>query len=189
MTWTYRDNDASSKQRVRVTVTSRTRVVRGITARVVHDVARDGGQLVEDTYDWYAQDRGGTIWYLGEKTTEYEDGVPVSTAGSWEYGVDDAQAGVVIPANPKPGCRYRQEYYSGEAEDRGAILSTRESIQVPWGYFKAVLTTADTTPLEPRMLEHKFYAKDVGLVLAVGVSPHGSREELIDFDRSRRRDH
>jgi hypothetical protein len=182
-TWRYRETSAHSEAYVRVTVTHRTRLVRGIRARVVHDVVREDGRLVENTFDWYAQDSGGSVWYLGENTKEYEDGQVVSTAGSWEYGVDSAQAGILIPADPAPGCRYRQEQYAGEAEDRGAILSTRESVTVPAGSYDDVLTTADRTPLEPRVLEHKFYAKHVGPVLAVGVSPRAAREVLVRVRR------
>ncbi|MGI8675515.1 MAG: hypothetical protein ACR2JT_01095 [Nocardioidaceae bacterium] len=183
--WTYRETDGKSTQRVTIRVTDRTRMVRGIKARVVHDVVREHGDLVENTFDWYAQDSGGSIWYLGENTREYENGEVVSHEGAWEYGVDGAQAGILIPANPKPGCSYRQEYYEGEAEDAGQILSTKEDVKVRAGRYRDVLATGDSTPLTPWVLEHKFYAKGVGLVLAVGVSPDGAREELVKVSRPR----
>ncbi len=182
-TWKYRESTADSTSRVRVTVTHRTKRLNGVRARVVHDVVRGNGQLIENTYDYYAQDSGGSLWYLGENTKEYENGEVVSTEGSWEYGTDGAQAGILIPARLRPGCHYRQEQYAGEAEDRGAILSTRESVTVPAGTYRDVLTTSDSTPLEPRLLEHKFYAKHVGPVLAVAVSPHSERQVLLDINR------
>jgi hypothetical protein len=133
------------------------------------------------TDDWYAQDRAGNVWYLGEATTEYEDGKPVSTEGSFEAGVDGAEAGVIMPARPRPGLRYRQEYYKGDAEDRARIVSLREQAEVPAGHYRRVLMTRDVNPLEPRVLEFKFYARGVGPVLALSVSGGSDREELVRF--------
>ena len=98
-------------------------IAAGVEARVVHDVVTEAGEFVEVTDDWYAQDAAGNVWYLGEDTTEYENGKPVSTAGSFEAGVDGAEAGVIMPADPEPGMEYRQEYFAGEAEDQGSIIS------------------------------------------------------------------
>ena len=117
--WVYRETDGKGGvMKVVVTVTDRTKTIDGIAATVVHDVVSEDGKVVEDTFDWYAQDRWGNVWYLGEDTTEYEDG-KASTAGSWEAGVDGAQAGVILPGQPEVGQAYRQEYYAGEAEDAG----------------------------------------------------------------------
>ncbi|MET1008800.1 MAG: hypothetical protein ABWY96_01940, partial [Gaiellaceae bacterium] len=135
--------------------------------------------------DWYAQDTWGNVWYLGEDTKEFEDGKVVSAEGSWEAGVDGAEAGVVVPASPEIGLAYRQEYYEGEAEDAGEILSLDEQVEVPFGAFEDVVMTKDTTPLEPDVLEHKFYATGVGPVLAISLSGGGSREELITFEPGR----
>jgi hypothetical protein len=136
--------------------------------------------VIEDTFDWYAQDRWGNVWYLGEDTTEFEDGKPVTKAGSWEAGVDGAQPGILLPGDPQPGLAYRQEHYAGEAEDRAKVLSLDESVRVPYGSFDGALKTEDTTPLEPDVLEHKYYVKDVGPVLAVNASGEG-KEELLSF--------
>ena len=134
--WVYRETDGKGGiQKVVVTVTDQVKSILGIQATVVHDVVSEDGEVTEDTYDWYAQDRWGTIWYLGEDTTEYEDG-KTSTAGSWEAGVDGAQAGVILPGEPEVGLAYRQEYYAGEAEDAGEILSLDEQAQVPFGAFE-----------------------------------------------------
>lgn len=181
--WVYREVDEEGNElRVEVTVTDRTKKIAGIDAVVVHDVVTENGELKEDTFDWYAQDEDGNVWYLGEDTKEYEDGEVVSTKGSWEHGVDGAQAGVIMPADPKVGLIYRQEHYAGKAEDRGEILALDESVKVPFGSFDGALETEDTTPLEPKVLEHKFYAKGVGAVLTVDVSG-GGREELVSFSR------
>jgi hypothetical protein len=184
--WVYRETDPNGpEQRVEVTVTHRTKRVAGVEARVVHDVVTRRGAVVENTYDWYAQDRAGNVWYLGESTREYVNGKVASTAGSWEAGVDGAQAGVVMPADPRVGMSYRQEQYAGHAEDRARILSLDEQAEVPFGRFRGVLMTKDYTPLEPDVLEHKFYARGVGPVLVLSLSGGGGREELIRFHSPR----
>jgi len=185
--WVYRETDSEgAKARDVVTVTHRTKqVANGITARVVHDVVTEHRDLAEVTDDYYAQDRAGNIWYLGEATTVYANGKPKSTEGSWEAGVDGAQPGVIMPARPRAGMRYRQEYYKGHAEDRGRVMSLREMVEVPFGFFRPgrVVMTADTSPLEARVLEYKFYARGVGPALAVSVSGETDREELVRFRR------
>jgi hypothetical protein len=179
--WVYRETDGEgNRQRVVVTVTDRAKTILGIDATVVHDVVSEKGEVIEDTFDWYAEDRWGNIWYLGEDTKEFEDGKVVSTEGSWEAGVDGAEAGILVPGRPEVGMAYRQEYYAGEAEDEGKILSLDEQADVPFGSFDSVLMTEDTTPLEPDVLEHKYYAQGVGPVLALDISG-GGREELLTF--------
>ena len=179
--WIYRDGD----QRIAVTVTNETKLIAdGVTARVVRDTAVEGREIVEDTLDFYAQDRHGTIWYLGEDTAEFEHGRVKTNEGSFEAGVDGAQAGVIMPAHPKPGMRYRQEFYKGHAEDRGEVLSTREMAETPAGRFRKALLTKDTSPLEPSVLEYKLYAPGVGPVLTLGVSGESDREELLERDRA-----
>jgi hypothetical protein len=140
------------------------------------------GQVQEDTLDWYAQDAQGNIWYMGEDTKEYQSGNVVSTAGSWQAGVDGAQPGILLPANPKPGMAYRQEYLEGQAEDAAQVLSLSQRVRVPFGSFDRVLTTKDYTPLEPSVVEHKFYAQGVGPVLAITISGGSGREELLRFE-------
>ena len=180
--WVYRETDPTgSSQKITVTVTTHTKHILGIAATVVHDVATEKGHLVENTYDWYAQDTCGNVWYLGENTKEYENGKVVSTAGSWEAGVDGAQPGVVMPADRQVGQSYRQEYYAGEAEDNARILSLDEQAQVPFGHFRDVVLTRETTPIEPRVLEYKLYAQGIGVVLALSASGASDREELVHF--------
>jgi hypothetical protein len=186
--WVYEEIEGDGTvKKVVVTVTDKTKTIaNGIEAVVVHDVVTEEGVPVEVTDDWYAQDAGGNIWYLGEDTTEYENGKPVSNEGSFEAGVDGAEPGVAVPAEPQPGMSYRQEYYAGEAEDLGEVVLIGQQVEVPAGHYEDVVMTRDTNPLEPKVLEFKFYAPDVGPVLALGVSGGGGREQLVRFEPGRR---
>lgn len=181
--WVYSETDSEgAEQRVVVTVTDRTKeIANGIEARVVHDAVTEDGVPTEVTDDWYAQDAEGNLWYMGEDTTEYENGKPASTSGSFEAGVDGAQPGIIMPADPEVGQTYRQEYYEGEAEDEGAIVKVDAQAEVPFGHFAPVVMTQDTNPLEPKVLEFKFYAEGVGPVLADSVSGGSDREELLSY--------
>jgi hypothetical protein len=183
--WTYRETDGEGGEaKVVVIVTNLTRkMANGVTARVVRDTVTEDGQIVEDTNDWYAQDAEGNIWYLGEDTAEFEEGKVSSRAGSFEAGVDGALPGIAIPAAPQPGMEYRQEFYEGEAEDSGRVLSTDELAQVPAGHYRDALLTKDFTPLEPDVLEYKLYAKGVGPVLTLTASGGAGREELLVMDQ------
>jgi hypothetical protein len=179
----FRETDAQG-QRTRdvVRVTHRTkRVAAGIVGRVVRDTATQHGQVVEDTLDYYAQDAKGNVWYLGEDTTSYEHGKPVSKEGSWEAGVDGAEAGIAMLGHPKIGRRYRQEHYPGHAEDGARVLSRGEQVQVPAGHFSRVLLTKDFNPLKPKALEYKLYARGVGPVLELGISGDSDRAELMRY--------
>jgi hypothetical protein len=179
---TYRETTEDGEVvRVVVTATSVTReVANGITARVVRDTVTLDGEIIEDTLDWYAQDAAGTVWYLGEDTAEFEDGRLTTREGSFEAGVDGAEAGVIMPASPQVGMAYRQEYYEGEAEDHGEVLALGQQASVPAGRYDDLVKTADTTPLEPDVLEHKYYAEGVGVVLTVDKEA-GGREELLSI--------
>jgi hypothetical protein len=178
--WTYRETTEDGEVvQVVVTATSVTRkTANGVTARVVRDTVTLNGEIIEDTLDWYAQDKDGAVWYLGEDTAEFEDGKITTRKGSFEAGVDGAQAGVIMPASPEVGMAYRQEYYPDEAEDNGEVLALRQQASVPAGEYDDLLKTADTTPLEPDTLEHKYYARGVGLVLTIDQVA-GGREELL----------
>jgi len=181
--WVYNETDADGNEmQVEVTVTNDAKNILGISATVVHDVVTQNGSVKEDTLDWYAQDVHGNIWYLGEDTTEYENGVVVSTEGSWEAGVDGAQPGIVLPAEPAAGMTYRQEYYAGHAEDQARILSLDEHVDVPYGSFDGALQTEDSTPLDPDVLEHKYYVRGVGPVLVVDIGAGAGGEELVTFE-------
>jgi hypothetical protein len=184
--WVYRETDTTGTvERVVVEVTDRTRTIaNGVEARVVRDTVAEDGVPVEVTDDWYAQDSEGNIWYLGEATQEYVNGKPGTTKGSFEAGVDGAEAGIAMPAHPEPGIQYRQEYYAGEAEDTGAVVTVgEEQVEVPYGFFdEDVLMTRDLVPTEPRVQELKFYAPEVGPVLTIHTDGAGGRGELVSYE-------
>lgn len=185
--WVYEETDtAGTRQRVVVEVTNETKTIaNGVEARVILDTVTEGGVPVEVTEDWYAQDAAGNIWYLGEYVTNYENGAVVDHEGSFEAGVDGAEAGIAMPAQPVPGLSYRQEYYAGEAEDKAAVITVgEEQVQVPYGFFaKGVLMTRDLVPTEPKVQELKFYAPGVGPLLSVHLDGEGGRAELISFTK------
>jgi hypothetical protein len=187
--WVYRETDTEgTRQRVVVEVTNRTKAIaNGIEARVVRDTVTSSGQPVEVTDDWYAQDSAGNVWYLGEDTAEYKDGKVVNHAGSFEAGVNGAQPGIAMPANPQPGMSYRQEYLKGVAEDKGAVVTVgQEQVEVPFGYFKKdVLMTRDLVPTEPKVQELKLYAPGVGPLLSVHLDGAGGRAELVSYTPGR----
>jgi hypothetical protein len=179
--WVYEGESEGELERIEVEVLDERREVFGVDAVVVQDQVFVDGELVEDTRDWYAQDREGNVWYLGEETAEYEDGEVVSTEGSWEAGVDGALPGIVMPADPQPGDVYRQEFYEGEAEDMAEVLRTDDQATVPAGTFDDVVTTREWTPLEPDVVEEKHYARGVGVIFENKVTGDGERVDLIEF--------
>ena len=184
--WVYSETDTTgAKERVVVTVTNKTKkVANGVTARVITDVVTENGKPVEITDDWYAQDKDGNVWYLGEAVRNFENGKFVDREGSFEAGVDGADAGIVMPADPEPGLAYRQEYYKGIAEDRAEVVTVGEDqVEVPAGYYKGVLMTRDLVPLEPKVEELKFYARNVGPVLSIHTDGAGGRAALVRFTK------
>ncbi len=177
-TWIY--EEAGGNERVAVHVTRETREVMGVPCVVVHSREYEGDELTEETWDWYAQDQDGTVWYFGEDTREYDAGEVVSTGGSWEAGVDGALPGIIMQGTPQIGVPYRQEYSPGEAEDMGEVVSLSDTATVPYGTFAGVLVTRGWTPLEPGDEERSYYARGVGLVLEV---EEDARLELVSMSR------
>jgi hypothetical protein len=167
-------------ERVEVTVTGETREIAGVTATVVIDQVFANGDLIEDTVDWYAADNAGNVWYLGEETAEYENGEIVTTAGSWEAGVDGAQPGIIMLADPRIGDAYRQEFYAGEAEDVAKVYALGESVNVPAGRYEEVLVTEDWTPLDPGLRERKWYAPGVGVVFEEVIAGGSGTLSLVE---------
>jgi hypothetical protein len=188
--WTYREVDEKGRtQEVVVVATTATKkLANGITARVVRDTAQKGGQIVEDTVDWYAQDSTGNVWYMGEDTAEFEKGKVVSRAGSFEAGKNGALPGIIMPAEPQVGQHYRQEYLKGEAEDNGDVLALKQIVEVPTGRYEKSVLTRDTSPLEPTVAEYKLYAPGAGLVLTLDVSGGSGRETLVKIDKAAPKD-
>jgi hypothetical protein len=164
-----------------VKVTSRTRTIRDVRCIAVEDRLFLKGRLRERTTDWYAQDAHGNVWYFGEATAELDaSGLVVSREGSWRAGVDGARAGIVMPAKPKVGRSFRQEYYKGHAEDHFAILSVSESVIVPYTASAHALLTKEWTPLERDTLDRKLYIRGVGLVKEETIRGGDERFELSD---------
>lgn len=166
-------------ERIEVEVLAETRAVMGVAATVVRDTVYVDGELAEDTFDWFAQDREGNVWYLGEDTHEYEDGKPVSDAGAWEAGVGGAQPGIVMLAAPEVGDAYRQEFLAGEAEDMGEVLAVGVSKRIGLGSYDDVVVTRDWTPLEPDAVEEKWYARGIGLIYETTTAGGTGSIELI----------
>ena len=179
-TYDFEANTTDGFEETTVEVLAGTKVIQGVTATIVHDQVRLDGELIEDTFDWYAQDAAGNVWYLGEDTKEYEGGVVVSTEGSWEWGVDGALPGVVMWADPSAYLdqAYRQEYLKGVAEDWGKVVALDQAVDVPQGNFTGCVETEDWSGLESGPHEHKFYCSGLGVVLE--VEGGGTRVELVN---------
>ena len=165
-----------------VHVTSKTRMLEGITATAVSDVATHKGKLLEKTTDWYAQDKRGNVWYLGERTAAFSGG-HVDHSGSWLSGVHDGEPGIVMKANPQIPDAYRQEFLAGQAEDTAWIVNRGGSIKLPFKVVHHVVTSLEFTVLEPTVIDKKIYAPGLGIVkeqavqgpqeIATLVSVHG----------------
>jgi hypothetical protein len=179
--WVYEGESDGEAERIEVVVTDARRAIGGIVATVVRDSVYVDDELVEDTYDWYAQDREGNVWYLGEDSNDYEDGVNLSREGSWEHGVDGAQAGIVMLAHPVEGDAYRQELLVGEAEDLGEVIQTGATVSTPVGDHDDVVVTEDWNPLEPDVVENKWYAPGVGMVREEFVEGGSGSVELVAY--------
>ncbi len=180
-TWTYEKQTPDGTEDVVVTVTDKSKTVAGVEATVVREKVTEDGTLIDDTRTWYAQDTDGNVWNLGELTKTYEDG-EVETEG-WEAGVDGATGGIAMLADPKVGDEYAQMDYPGTAEDRSKVLSIDESVEVPFDSYTGALQTEDSTPLEPEVVEHKFYVRDVGAVEHRTVKGEEERVVLVKYTK------
>ena len=180
MTWTYRGTRDGEKAEDTVTVTTDTKSIDDVTCVVVRDTLTLDGVLAERTDDYYAQDRVGNVWYFGEDTAELDAaGNVTSTEGTWASGVDGAVAGLFMPADPRIGQSYAQEYYAGHAEDHFVILLTNVAVKVPAGSYGDAVQTLEWTPLEPDVLSEKFYVEGIGEVRELDVVGGDERLELV----------
>jgi len=161
-------------------VTNETKVVMGVNTTVVKETEYEDGELIEETFDWYAQDKAGNVWYFGEDTREYEDGEVVSTAGSWEAGVNDSKPGIIMLGDPRVGDAYYQEFSPGEAEDQAEVASLNETVNISYGIFENCLKIREWNPLEPGSEENKYYAPGVGLLLEEEVEGGDEKLELME---------
>jgi hypothetical protein len=182
--WVYRvvDTANGSVKRDVIKVTNQTKkMADGIEARVISDVVTDHGKPTEVTKDWYAQDSHGNVWYFGEDTVEYKHGKRLDN-GSWEAGAHGNLPGIALPANPKVGMSYREEYSKGLAEDQSRILALDKQAQIPAGHYTNVVLAEDYSPIEPKVSELKFYARGSGqAVLAIDVSGGSDMEQLVEY--------
>jgi hypothetical protein len=178
--WVFTGTKDGAPERVEVTVTNQRKKVLGVDCVVVSDVVTSNSTLTEKTTDWYAQDDKANVWYFGEDTKEYKNGVVTSTQGTWEAGVDNAKPGIVVQGKPKVGGLYRQEFRPGVAEDMARIMSVTATQRVPAGTFKNVVQTRDIDPLNPDKIENKWYAPGVGPVRALRLgSAHHEEIKLV----------
>jgi hypothetical protein len=144
-------------------VTHQTKQIMGVTATVIRDTVSSGGKPIERTFDWYAQDKAGNVWYMGEDTREMQGGKFVKMSDSWEGGVNGAQPGIIMPGNPQRGDQYRQEYYPGHALDQAKVLGQGGPQTVPYASYKKTLLTVETAPqIDPGVAERKYYVAGVG---------------------------
>lgn len=162
-------------------VTRQTIDLLGVTCVVVRDTGTIGGQVEEDTFDYFAQDKQGNVWYFGEDTTQLQDGVVVGVEGSWRAGVNGAKPGIIMKATPKVGDEYRQEFALGTAEDMAKVVALDQKVKVPFGSFSNVLKTLEFSGLEPDARENKYYVPSIGNVLTVDLVT-GERDELIRIE-------
>lgn len=182
-TYTYKGISDAGEELNTMEVTRSTRIIMGVTCVEVLDTVFLNGALEEQTLDWYAQDKKGNVWYFGEDSKEYLNGVVVSTAGSWLAGVDGGLPGIVMEANPQVGDVYRQEYLKRVAEDMAEVLSLNGVAQVPYGLFTDCLVTKDFTPLEKKAVENKWYARGIGMVKSEMVQGGFDISELVSITR------
>ena len=176
-TYVYRGAKDGQPARDVLTVTHRTKRIDGVPCVVVQDRLYLGGRLHERTTDWYTQDSRGNVWYFGEQTAELDkQGRVVSTEGTWQAGRDGAVPGIYMPAQPKVGQSFRQEFYKGHAEDHFRIIGLFAAIGP-----KNALLTEEWTPLEPGVLDHKLYVRGVGTVLEQSVRGGNERLELVSM--------
>lgn len=177
-TFIYEGRTPDGLERDTFSVTEDTRLIAGVRCVEVRDTVTRDGELIEDTLDWFAQDREGNVWYFGENAKQLAGGLIVGVEGSWTAGIDGARPGIAMKSHPAVGDFYRQEFSLGTAEDIGAVLSRTESVTVPYGSFDTCLKTEDTSPLDPESVEHKFYAPGIGAVLELDPET-GERLELV----------
>jgi hypothetical protein len=183
-TYVYRGVKDGQPSRDVLTVTRMTTRIAGVPCVVVHDRLYLRGRLRERTTDWYSQDSQGNVWYFGEVTAELDrQGRVTSTEGTWRAGRDGAKAGIYMPAQPRPGQSGRQEFYKGQAEDHFQIVSLRAGVRVPYVSSMKALLTKEWTPLEPGVLDHKFYVRGIGTALEQTVKGGDERNALVAVRR------
>jgi hypothetical protein len=185
-TYVYRGIKDGQLSRDVVKVSHRTKKIQGVPCVVVRDLLYIRGKIHERTTDWYTQDKDGNVWYFGEQTAELDKrGGVTSTEGTWQAGRNGAIPGIFFPASPKVGRSGRQEFSKGHAEDHFTIVSLNVTVKVPYVSSRRALLTKEWTPLEPGVLDHKFYVRGIGTVLEQTVKGGSERNALVSFQRGR----
>jgi hypothetical protein len=159
----YEGMEEDAELRVESTVLEETDTIAGIEVTVVEVMDFEDGELVESTKDYYAQHTDGTVYYMGERVDDYEDGQVVGHGGQWITGEEGAHAGIFMPADPQVGDEFEQERAPGVAEDRSEIIAVDESVETPAGSFTGCIRTEDFDPIGGAT-ENKLYCPEVGLV-------------------------
>jgi hypothetical protein len=163
-------------------VLHRTKRILGVRSTVVRDTVSEHGRAIERTDDWYAQDKQGNVWYMGEDSFELRHGRFVKASDSWQAGVKGAKPGIIMPAHPRPGDAYRQEFFLGHALDQARVIRLGAKLTVPYGTFKRVLVTSERSALEPQ-IEHKYYVRGVGEIAERVVKGHREAFTLVGVKR------
>jgi hypothetical protein len=172
--WVYTGVKDGKSQRDVVRVTHRTRTIMGVRTTTVTDVATHRGTVLEQTTDWYAQDRQGNVWYFGEATKARNPDGTYDTSGSWVAGVKGARPGIMMTAHPRVGDAHRQEFWRGEAEDQYWLVELGAGVTVPAGAYGDAARTLEWSRLEPGVVDEKFYAPGIGVVKELAAS--GAKE-------------
>ena len=142
------------------------------------EVEEDDGEIVEDTRDWFAQDKDGNVWYFGEISLNYEDGQISDIDGSWKAGEDGALPGILVFAEPEVGRTHRQEYLLGEAEDVAKPEAVGVTVVANEIEYADCVQTLEYTPLEADSFEYKYAQAGVGVVLEESIES-GEKLELL----------
>jgi hypothetical protein len=178
----YRGTADGTAQADDMVVTRRTRRVLGVDATVVEDTVSEHGKPIERTFDWYAQDKQGNVWYMGEDSFELQHGKFVRASDSWEAGVDGAKPGIIMPGDPQPNDVYRQEYFPPEALDQARVLRTNGRLRVTYGSYNQVLVTEEWSPVEPQ-IEEKNYVAGVGEIEEHVTAGGNEQFDLVSITR------
>ena len=152
-------------ERLVISVLDETKVVDGVTTRIVEERETKNGALVEISRNFFARDPvSGDAYYFGEDVDMYTKGKVTSHEGAWVSGIGGAKFGLMMPGRPAVGARYYQEIAPKVAMDRAEVVSIAETAKVPAGTFKECVRVKETTPLEPGATEYKVHAPGIGLV-------------------------
>ena len=151
----------------------KTDTIVGVPVVVLEVKEYEDGQLVELTEDYFAQHRDGSVWYLGERVSDYKDGKVVGHGGQWLAGEGGNLPGLYMPANPAVGQEFEPERVAGVAEERFKVVEVNLEVAVPAGRFTGCIKVEEFD-VPDKVTEFKFHCPRVGTVRAEG--PDGTAE-------------